>query len=378
MIDKNELDDIFGIPQDGSHLDNDSGSADDVAFGNVVSQNAGAKSFSDQVSSLHKDLFSVAKPLTADTKELDLKETKINNGGVANELQINKIRESAPKDGSDTIAIDSGSNSKIFTKPTEFVGNDFSVRSTISEAQVDAGRDQEKGKNVDFVSINGWNTKTKNSTFNSFYDMKKDSLHGWLLPGGEINFIQTQDELVNARVDLSTIEFGDLHSMFDSLRNVQHWKDRVTEISLRVNAQYYSWKRAVELFRGSLARMYYEKPAEKQDGVVMEHMGDMIRYFSQLEALHANVDAVTRNLDNAFDCISRQVTISMPQGIRESESVEKRVSKTISSHPGGADAFADIMRSADSLPGKSYQTSDTMGKNASATKKIGTVDWNSI
>ena len=68
----------------------------------------------------------------------------------------------------------------------------------------------------------------------------------------------------------------------------------------------------------------------------------------------------------------------MPQGIRESESVEKRVSKTISSHPGGADAFADIMRSADSLPGKSYQTSDTMGKNASATKKIGTVDWNSI
>jgi hypothetical protein len=218
MIDKNELDDIFGIPQDGSHLDNDSGSADDVAFGNVVSQNAGTKSFSDQVSSLHKDLFSVAKPLTADTKELDVKETKINNGGVANEFQVNKIRESTSKDGSDTIAINSGSNSKVFTKPTEFVGDDFSVRSTISETQVDAGRDQEKGKNVDFVSINDWNTKTKNLTFISFYDMKKDSLHGWLLPGGEINFIQTQDELVNARVDLSTIEFGDLHSMFDSLK----------------------------------------------------------------------------------------------------------------------------------------------------------------
>jgi hypothetical protein len=68
----------------------------------------------------------------------------------------------------------------------------------------------------------------------------------------------------------------------------------------------------------------------------------------------------------------------MPQGIREHESVEKRVSKTISSQPGGADVFADIMRSADSLPGKSYQNSDKIGNNASAAKKIGTVDWNSI
>jgi hypothetical protein len=378
MIDKNELDDIFGIPQDGSHLDNDSGSADDVAFGNVVSQNAGTKSFSDQVSSLHKDLFSVAKPLVADTKELDVKETKINNGGVANEFQVNKIRESTSKDGSDTIAINSGSNSKVFTKPTEFVGDDFSVRSTISETQVDAGRDQEKGKNVDFVSINDWNTKTKNLTFISFYDMKKDSLHGWLLPGGEINFIQTQDELVNARVDLSTIEFGDLHSMFDSLKNVQHWKDRVTEISLRVNAQYYSWKRAVELFRGALARMYYEKPAEKQDGVVMEHMGDMLRYYSQIEALHANVDAVTRNLDNAFDCISRQITVSIPYGQKEAETVEKRVSKTMASKPDLSDSFADIVRSADSLPEKTYIPPRMADRDNPVSKKIGTVNWSDI
>jgi hypothetical protein len=378
MIDKNELDDIFGIPQDGSHLDDDSGSADDVAFGNVVSQNAGAKSFGDQISSLHKDLSSVAKTFTPKTKDLDVKEIKTNNGGVANEFQINKIRKSTSEDGSDTGAIDSGSNSEISTKSIESVGDDIPVRSTIPEVQVDVSREQEKGKKIDFVSINGWNTKTKNLTFISFYEMKKDALHGWLLPGGEINFIQTHDELVHARVDLSTIEFGDLHSMFDSLKNVQHWKDRVTEISLRVNAQYYSWKRAVELFRGTLARMYYEKPAEKQDGVVMEHMGDMIRYFSQLEALHANVDAVTRNLDNAFDCISRQITVSMPQGIRESESVEKRVNKTISSQPGGAEAFADIMRSADSLPGKSFQASGRIDKNTSETKKIGTVDWNSI
>ena len=62
MIDKNDLEDIFGIPVDGSHLDLDNGSSDDVAFGNVTPQNSGAKSFDEQVSSLSEDMSSIAKP----------------------------------------------------------------------------------------------------------------------------------------------------------------------------------------------------------------------------------------------------------------------------------------------------------------------------
>jgi hypothetical protein len=92
--------------------------------------------------------------------------------------------------------------------------------------------------------------------------------------------------------------------------------------------------------------------------------------------LHANVDAVVRNLDNAFDCISRQITVSLPQGHKDSDTVEKRVSKNASISPGSADNFADIMQAADRLP--SAKNFGLKNNNASSSKKIGTVNWNEI
>ena len=378
MIDKNDLEDIFGIPVDGSHLDLDNGSSDDVAFGNVTPQNSGAKSFDEQVSSLSKDMSSIAKPYNIRMKDSSIENIKISNGGDTNELQSKEDGDSTRKNDGHINSINSGSDSKISSKPNKITGDNSSDRSISHKIQVDSHSKELEDQKVGIISINGWNVKNDSLVFCSFYAMKQDALSGWLLPGGEINFLHTQEELVHERVDLSTIEFGDLHSMFDALKNVQHWKDRVTEISLRVNAQYYSWKRAVELFRGSLARLYYEKPAEKQDGVVMEHMGDMLRYYSQIEALHANVDAVTRNLDNAFDCISRQITVSIPYGQKEADTVEKRVSKTMASKPDLSDSFADIVRSADSLPEKTYIPPRMVNRDIPVSKKIGTVNWSDI
>lgn len=375
MIDKNDLDDIFGIPQDGSHLDDDSGSTDDVAFGNVVAQ-SGNKTFEDQVKILIKDTNEVAKSEDEIIKDSKIKKDKKESGGNGDELQNEKINQSAQANGQDTSSVHSAANNQVLAESTKLLGDELHARGRVHKSEMDNSIQSNASQAQVIIKITGWNTSTKDLLFISFYEMKKDALSGWLLPGGEINFINTQEELVHARVDLSTIEFGDLHAMFDALKGVQHWKDRVTEISLRVNAQYYSWKRAIDLFRGTLARMHYEKPAEKQDGVVMEHMGDMIRYFSQLESLHANVDAVVRNLDNAFDCISRQITVSLPQGHKDSDTVEKRVSKNASVSPGSADNFADIMQAADRLP--SAKNFGLKNNNASSSKKIGTVNWNEI
>jgi hypothetical protein len=375
MIDKNDLDDIFGIPQDGSHLDDDSGSADDVAFGSIVAQ-SGNKTFEDQVKILIKDTDQVAKSEDEIMKDSKIKKDKKELGEDDNELQNKKINQSTQANGQDTAPVYSATNNQIPTKSPELLGGELHARGRVHQSEMDNSVQSNASQTQVIIKLIGWNTSTKEVLFLSFYEMKKDALSGWLLPGGEINFINTQEELVQARVDLSTIEFGDLHAMFDALKGVQHWKDRVTEISLRVNAQYYSWKRAIDLFRGTLARMHYEKPAEKQDGVVMEHMGDMIRYFSQLESLHANVDAVVRNLDNAFDCISRQITVSLPQGHKDSDTIEKRVSKNASILPGSADNFADIIQAADRLPpAKNFGIKNN---NASSSKKIGTVNWNEI
>jgi hypothetical protein len=92
--------------------------------------------------------------------------------------------------------------------------------------------------------------------------------------------------------------------------------------------------------------------------------------------LHANVDAIVRNLDNAFDCISRQITVSLPQITKDTDSLEKRASKSIHNASATHDGFADIMQSADRLP--LSKSSAFKNNNASSSKKIGTVEWNEI
>jgi hypothetical protein len=375
MIDKNDLDDIFGIPQDGSHLDDDSGSTDDVAFGGVVSQNSN-KTFFDQVNVLINDTNSIAKSEDEIIKDSKIKKDKKESGGDGDELQIKKNNQSAQTHSEDTTSLNSKADHKVLAESDELLGDKLHTREGLHRPEMDNAVKSNAVEAQVIIKLSEWNVNSKDLSFASFYEMKKDALSSWLLPGGEINFIHTHDELVNAKVDLSTIEFGDLHAMFDALKGVQHWKDRVVEISLRVNAQYYSWKRAIDLFRGTLARMHYEKPAEKQDGVVMEHMGDMIRYFSQLESLHANVDAIVRNLDNAFDCISRQITVSLPQITKDTDSLEKRASKSIHNASATHDGFADIMQSADRLP--LSKSSAFKNNYASSSKKIGTVEWNEI
>ena len=77
-----------------------------------------------------------------------------------------------------------------------------------------------------------------------------------------------------------------------------------------------------------MAQCYYEKPAAKQDGVVYDHMNDFVSYFTKLESLHHNIQSVIKNLDQAFDTVSRQITLSMPS--RDYEYIENRTNKNIS------------------------------------------------
>ena len=89
--------------------------------------------------------------------------------------------------------------------------------------------------------------------------------------------------------------------------------DRVKYIQIKVNDQYFLWKRFTELLRGYLARVQYLKPVAKQDGLVLEHMGDIEFYTTKLEALHDNSILIMRTLERSFDLLSRKVTISVEQ-----------------------------------------------------------------
>jgi hypothetical protein len=81
---------------------------------------------------------------------------------------------------------------------------------------------------------------------------------------------------------------------------------------------------ASELLKGLLFRIEPVKPASAQEGVFYEHMSDILMYFSDLEHLYRSSEHVYNNLNNAFECLSRHLTISLPMKGIERTSYENQ------------------------------------------------------
>lgn len=342
MIDDKELEDIFGIPQDGSNISEDS---HDSAYIDVCS-NKNNLSFSDEINKLNRDM--EAKNVKQE------KVTKI-------DLSIqNKSKEQNENEKNNNVR--SRDNKTELTESDEFLGD----KVLHSKDKEDLDASGEKARDIKFIFSKNkekkeeWKLNCQDSIFEKFYIAKMESLSDWLLVGGRINFEKVNQELIDSRIDLSNVNFADFNMLFNLLKNVQIFKDRITLIEIQCNNQYFCWKRAIDLFQGILAQCHYEKPAAKQDGIVYEHMSDFISYYSRLESLHYNIQSVVKNLDQAFDTISRQITISMPS--RDYESVENKMNSN-------------------SVVGESFinnekKSSLNLSKNKTVdTVKTGTVDW---
>jgi len=155
-----------------------------------------------------------------------------------------------------------------------------------------------------------WRLESTDQKYDSFYRQKK-SLLNRILIDGPLPFDKLMNELRDSSIDLSYATF-DTEIVAKKMYHVQQMRDRIKEIQIQCNNQYFLWERSIELMHGLLARTQYEKPAAKQDGLIYEHMEDMEIYFHRLKALHRSAEAVVKNLDGAFECLSRRATIAMP------------------------------------------------------------------
>jgi hypothetical protein len=168
-----------------------------------------------------------------------------------------------------------------------------------------------------------WILSNNNANYDKFYKSKKEIVNKIFENEGELNFHTLKKELYEASVAINTrTETRNLSDINDKMQKIQMWRNRVCEIGVRTNNQYYPWKRFRELLIGLLARVEYDKPAIKQDGVVFIHLRDVEMYFADLEALHSNVFIVMKNLDSAYETLSRHLTLAMYE-------MESTKSKTI-------------------------------------------------
>ncbi len=154
-----------------------------------------------------------------------------------------------------------------------------------------------------------WSLKSPSIMYDPFYKQKKVVLDSCLI-GGQVKFSQWNKELGEAQVDVVT-EVFDQQVIIKQMEEVQQFRNRVKYIGVRVNNQYFLFDRFTPLLRGYLARIQYLKPILKQDGLILEHMGDVEMYFERLRGLHKSVADTEKNLAAAYEMLSRKVTICM-------------------------------------------------------------------
>lgn len=222
-----------------------------------------------------------------------------------------------------------------------------------------------------FIDVKGvkkikWKLTTEVDTYKKFYAKKREYIKSFI-KGREIPFELYQKELSELSVDVTT-EVLDQKLLLDKLDAVQRCIERVRQIQLVVNNQYFIWKRFIELMRGSLARAQYVKPQIKQEGLVNEHMGDIELYFALLHHLQDISHTTMKTLDSAFVCLSRKVTLALdPRKIERYDYGNKRdVSSEVDNE------YKEEMKHYDSLPNESSSSNDSKVK----TNKM--LDWDEM
>ena len=110
---------------------------------------------------------------------------------------------------------------------------------------------------------------------------------------------------------------------------------RVSHVLMSIFEQIFSWERHLEILRAKLWKDHDLKGAHRRDGLILEHLMDMERYYSELEGIqhlaqHADniLKAASESLSRQLSCMNIKTEISgtlMPKNsINKSNEVPKR------------------------------------------------------
>ena len=160
-----------------------------------------------------------------------------------------------------------------------------------------------------------WRMKSPSSMWDRFYSQKIQTVKNCMVKG-ELDFDALADELSQTTIDIAAETF-DKDEIMKQMEKVQLFRERVKLISIRVNAQYFLFKRFYALLEGHLASTLYVKPQVKQGGLMIEHLGDIGLYLGKLEGIYDSVKKTEDVLKNCYDTLSRKVTICMELKLRE-------------------------------------------------------------
>lgn len=335
-IDDHFIDDIFGIPRDGSNISDDDNDDYSVGQEDPASFEEKAQSvINDIQKAVGPDAPEQSKPQLNDVEEKKLPVKESEHDNVKNDDVEAEMQQALPPAKDDPGNIFDATESKAAkeeaidsahvdaeSKDPNVVADQTDVKveqeATEKVQAVEAGTDAVKQPDSNSAPLmiagrptrHNWVLDAPAPKYQRFYDAKREALEGALLKGGELPFSQYFQELEEASVDVSVGETFQPELVCEKMAECQKNRERIKQIQLRVNRQYFQWERHMDLFEGVLSRIEYERG--KQEGVKFEHMYDLESYFAEVKSLYKSIDSVMKTLDAAFECLSRQVTVTMP------------------------------------------------------------------
>lgn len=247
------------------------------------------------------------------------------------------------------------------------VGEDGSPTETGSETKMNT---------LDTSLPQGWLLNSPSDKFRSFYQAKAEILKD-LLEDGEILFTVYRKELSEAKVDPYVSSF-DSDEITRRMGDAVKWTSRIAYIFVKVSTQLCIGERGLELLRGVLARIEYEKPKERNEGIVFEHMRDLEMYVAKMKSLSNITEFTIKMLEKAWNTLSRQLSVILGDKDKIEKHETGRSLYTKSSAPSlgtQGSSVSETSKTGDNISGIEGTTQELSIQQVKGSQ---TVEWDAI
>lgn len=316
---QDQLDAIFAIPKDGSNIKEEADDSQETSYAEVIVADEKV-AFAQKAQKVNEQLAKDAPPVNV-VYASKATEEKVNAQSqpqpAPTPVAATPTPAAAPKDEFEKILTQSIRPEFAVTEEVQPVVSQPSNVDNDSESVEEEKASVQNGDHITTPVLydqkpdsDGWCLTAPSPMFNRFYEEKSSFIRHITKNGRPIDIDKLTTELTSSTVS-TNVELTDMRGMADKLTRIQDLLDRVVHIKIQATSQCAAAKRGVELLRGVLAKVTYEKPAARQDGVIYDHMKDIEMYASRLESLEQNAKDVYHNLLEAKEILSRKISIAL-------------------------------------------------------------------
>lgn len=315
-----QLEDIFNVPKNGSNIkDDDESSETSYVEVEAVADNM---SFDQKAQIINEKIAKDAPPVEASKGNPNPISTEVSSNVSKPTQPVEPAKPIASKNSFEEILSNSVSNKDTAKSPVLPVVLQQTINSENNKLAKESEDDDEVRSEPESVTSSneiiydqkpnddGWLLTPPSPMYAHFYEQKSAFIRNITTNGRPIDIDKLTFELKNSFVR-TNLDLTDLLGMSDRLTKVQDLLDRVVQIKIQATSQCSATKRGVELLRGVLAKVSYEKPAARQDGVIYDHMRDIEMYASRVESLEQASKDVYHNLLEAKEILSRKISIAL-------------------------------------------------------------------